>query len=471
MPDLAGEVAAAEPTLRVDSATRSAGPSHHQRHEARLYGTLVMLLATLYAVAAVLPAGLRRRFPSFESALFGVDQLRPLRWGAVLVPLLAGLALSRRWHGLATAMSAFHGFLERLSNRTKVLVLLGVGVYSFALFRGLRNEFINPDGGAFSAKFHADVPRRGATVSHDEMLELFIHSRFWHHTNRAFGWSVEYSYQFLSSVAGGIFVVVLVAFSWAVLNGKRWTVLVLGVGSAGFMQLFFGDVENYTLVTTLILVYLFAGYLFLESRLSLLVPSGVLAVAITFHLLAAFLLPSLAYLYVVALRRRQLWSVAGAGALLVAIPTAVVVYFHHNGLPLETILTSNAFGQAGNIQRFASPDLVYHGQVVSLLFLLFPPLLCLVPLFAYRRVAISPFNVFISLAAIVFVGYVFTWRAQLGVYNDWNLYAAAGLPLAILFWYNFARADHLRNKAGIGMALLLTSATHSYAWIVGNHFG
>ncbi len=360
--------------------------------------------------------------------------------------------------------------MERLGLGTKILLTVGGGAYSFIWFLGLRNQFINPDGMAFAAKFHADVPVRGASVTHDEILELYVHSRFWYHTSRAFGWSVEYSYQFLSSLAGGVFVVLLLVFSRALLGEKRWILLVLGTGSAGFMQLFFGDVENYTLVTLLMLGYFVAGYLYLEGRTSLLLSSAVLALAICFHLLAAFLLPSLAFLYVVALRRRQWLAVAGAAMTLVAIPVAVVTYFHFHGLPFEVILTSNAFGQAGKLQRFAAPDLAYHGQITSLLLLLFPPTLCFLPLIAYRRVPLDSFNVFMLLAASVLVGYVFTWRADLGVYNDWNLYAPAALPLAILFWYNFARADAFANKAGIGAALILTSAVHSYAWIVANHF-
>ena len=439
------------------------------RGEARLYGALVLLLATSYAVAAMLPAGLRDRFPTLDGMLFGIDRLQPLGWAAAAVPVAAGAALRIPWHRYQSRVTRLGTFAEGLSPRSRALTAVGIGAYSVSWFLGLRNQFVNPDGGAFAAKFHADVPRRGATISHDEMLELYLHSRFWHHTSRAFGWSVEYSYQFLSSVAGGVFVVLLLVFSWVVLGPRRWPVLVLGVVSTGFMQLFFGDVENYTLVTTLMLVYILAAYLYLEDRTSLLAPSAVLAVAVCFHLLAAFLLPSLGYLYVVALRRRQWLAVAGSTAALVVIPLAVVVYFHYHGLPFATIRTSNAFGQAGKLQRFASPDIGYHGQVVSLVLLLFPPVLCFVPLVAYRRVPLTSFNVFMSLAAVVFMGYVFTWRADLGVYNDWNLYAPAALPLAILFWSNFARAENLSNKVGIGVALVLTSTVHSYAWIIRNH--
>jgi hypothetical protein len=446
-----------------------AAPTGARRREAAVYSGLVLLLAALYALAAVAPDGLRNRSPTLARALFGFDQLRPLGWFAVLLPVLVAIVLRVPWNLLAGPVDTVLARIAGLRSRTRILLTLAVGVYSFPWFLGLRNQFINPDGLAFSAKFHADVPVRGALVTHDEMLELYLHSRFWHYTSRAFGWTVEYSYQFLSSVAGAIFVVLLLAFGWVALGERRWLLLVVGVASAGFMQLFFGDVENYTLVTALILVYLLTGYLYLEGRLPLVVPSGVLAVAVTFHLLAAFLLLSLAYLHVLALRRRQLLSVALAAMTLVAIPLAVVVWFHYHGLPFETIRTSNAFGQAGKLQRFAAPSLDYHAQIVSLLFLLFPPVLCLVALVAYRRVALTPFNVFMALAVVVLVGYVFTWRADLGVYNDWNLYAPAALPLAVLFWFNFARADGLLNKAGIAAALILTSGVHSYAWIIRNH--
>ena len=441
-----------------------------QQREAVVWGAVILVMATVYAVAAMVPAGVRARSPTVEDMLFGVDQLGPLGVSAVLLPILVMVTLRLPWHRVEPGLKRALGAVEGLRPRTKGLLAVAVGTYGFVWFLGLRNQFVNPDGRALAAKFHADVPVRGAHFTHDEILELYVHSRFWHHTSRAFGWTVEYSYQFLSALAGGVFLVLLLAFSWALLGPKRWVLPVLGIGSAGFMQLFFGDVENYTLVTVLMLVYFFAGYLYLEGRVGLVVPSAVLAVAICFHLLAAFALFSLGYLYLVALRLRQWVSVASAAVTLVAIPVAVVVYFHFHGLPLETIRTTNAFGQAGGYQRFATPSVAYYGQITSLVILLFPPVVCVPLLVAYRRISVTPFNVFMVLAAGVYLGYVYTWRAGLGVYNDWNLYAPAALPLAILFWYNFARAQAMVNKAGIGAALIVTSAVHSYAWIIRNHF-
>ncbi|MDP8975606.1 MAG: hypothetical protein M3N28_04430 [Actinomycetota bacterium] len=454
------------------SGTTSAGPHRGPktaRQEHVLSATLVLLLATVYALAAIVPARAEDRFQRVAPVLFGFDQLEPIGWAAAALPVLAAVALRLPWHRLVGRAEALQAFVEGRSRATRAVLAIGVGVACFGVFFALRNESLNPDGAALAAKFQADVPVKGAHLTHDELLELYVHSRFWAYTNGAFGWSVERSYQFLSSAAGAVFVVVLLAFGRSLLGNRRYPILVLGIASTGFMQLFFGDVENYTLVTTLILLYLFTAHLYIQERTNLLVPTTVLAVAICFHLIAAFLLLSLAYLCLVALRRREWRPILGAGAVLVAVPLVVALYFNHHGLPLESIRTGNAFGQAGNIERFAAPNVSYHGQIVSLLFLLFPPVLLFVPLLMYKRIDLTPFNAFLASAAGAMAMYMFAWKAQLGVYNDWNLYAPAILPLAVLFWYNLACAEGLWNKAGVTAAVVLTSGVHSYAWIVGNH--
>ena len=36
---------------------------------------------------------------------------------------------------------------------------------------------------------------------------------------------------------------------------------------------------------------------------------------------------------------------------------------------------------------------------------------------------------------------VIGWKAQLGVYNDWNLFAMAAVPISLLVWRNVFRVD------------------------------
>ena len=443
----------------------------HSAWEFRVYACLVLLLATLYAAAAVVPGSVRGRFPGVAAVLFGLDQLRPLRWGAFLLPALVLAALFFPWERQARIARTASAALEGLSPRAWALIIVCLGASSFAMFMSLRSNFLNPDGAALAGKFERDVPTRGAHVTIDEMLELYVHSRFWYHANRAFGWSVEFSYQVLSSLSGAVFVALLLVFARALLASKGYATFFAGIATAGLMQLFFGDVENYSLVTTLLLVYFFAGYLYLNGRATLLVPSATLGLAIAFHLLSAFLLLSLAYLYLLALRRRGVGAILAPASALILLPLAVLLFFTSRELiPMATIDNSNAFGQGGNLQRFATPSLLYHSQIVSLLLLLFPATVLVVPLLAFRRVAGNQFNTFLAVGAGTMLVYMFVWRSGLGVYNDWNLYAPAALPLAILFWRNFAPID-MPKKARLTAALLLTSAAHSYAWIAGNHFG
>jgi hypothetical protein len=438
--------------------------------EFRVYAGLVVVLATSYAAAAVLPASIRDRHPGVAAVLFGVDQLSPLRWAAFLLPVLAVGALFLPWERLAKPARTVSAALDGLSQRAWTVMAACVAAYSFLVFISFRNGFVNPDGGALAEKFRVDVPTRGAHVTFDEMLELYVHSRFWYHTSRAFGWSVEFSYQVLSSLSGAVFVFVAIVFARMLLPKRGYAIFFAGLMSAGLMQLFFGDVENYSLVTTLLLLYFFTGYLFLEGRASLLLPTATLALAITFHLLACSLLPSLGYLYVVALGRRGVRALLAPTSVLVLLPAAVGVSLSWSGImPTASIGSSNALGQGGKLQRFATPSFAYHGQIVSLLLLLFPPTVLVVPLVAFRRVAANRFNAFMAVGAGGMLLYMFVWRSAIGVYNDWNLYAPAALPLAILFWRNFSPID-MPRKAGVTAALLLTSAAHTYAWIGGNHF-
>src|SRR5919202_4103796 len=146
-------------------------PADASRGEAALYSSLVLLLATLYAVAAVLPRHLTDRSPTLAGMLFGFDQLRPLGWSAFVLPLLVVVTLRLPWDRVARPVNTLLARIAKLSSRARAMLALAVGTYSFSWFLGLRNQFINPDGMAFSGKFHTEVPVRGASVSHDEILE------------------------------------------------------------------------------------------------------------------------------------------------------------------------------------------------------------------------------------------------------------------------------------------------------------
>ena len=437
--------------------------------EHHVYVLLIFVMAAAYLCAAwVLP-----------SNAFGFNQLRHLRLPAALACYVGGAALI-----LLSGRISRVGWIRRISaggdaargptkrnDLSRIVLYSLVAVLCLASFWLLRTNSFNSDTNDLKRKFAQDVPVLGAHVSYDEMLELYVHSRFWYYTNRRLGWTVVKSYQVLSVLAGGAFVLGLLAFARRLLP-RHWVALCLLVASGGFMQLFFGDAENYTITAALILAYLWAGYVFIEGRTRIIVPSAVLAVAMCFHFLSGWLLPSLLYLYVLAAKRKQYLAMALGVALSCLIVGGTLLFFHLSGWPIQDFLyRSHSLGHGLHFREvLATPSLEHYWEITNLLFLLFPAAPFFVPLLWFRRMDARPVNVFVGLAALLLLVLMYVWNPMLGVYYDWNLFAAAAVPLSLLFAYNFLRAEGLKHKMQIYLGILLASALPSYAWIAANHF-
>ena len=85
---------------------------------------------------------------------------------------------------------------------------------------------------------------------------------------------------------------------------KRMNMLIISKDIGG-QAAWSGDVENYTMTYTLILIYFYASALYLKDKTSIIVPSAVLAVGGTFHLILGILGPSLAYLHILVLKKKK----------------------------------------------------------------------------------------------------------------------------------------------------------------------
>ncbi|MCJ7623564.1 MAG: hypothetical protein MUO76_08660 [Anaerolineaceae bacterium] len=125
------------------------------------------------------------------------------------------------------------GFVKKFNaiifSRSIYLVL--IAVLATIIFFALRNNFMNGDALGFYEKFLRDVPSKGAHVTHDEMWDLYIHSRFWFLTNQRFNWGIELSYQVLSCLAGGVFIYFLLKYCY--LLNKDFAVVLFALVASG----------------------------------------------------------------------------------------------------------------------------------------------------------------------------------------------------------------------------------------------
>ena len=333
-----------------------------------------------YAACLIVAGFVLPHFDSIHYNLFGFNQLSSLKTGHTVI-ILCFLIVSLLLYG------KFDRPIRTLAQKiekalfSKTIHIIIFGILCVTLFLLLRNNFINYDGRAFTEKFYRDVAAIGAHVTHDEMWELYVHSRFWYYTNRFWGWSVTFSYQVMSSVAGGVFIFFLLRFCRKLLPSNPLGLFLIIV-SGGYMQIFFGDVENYTLTAVFILLYFCFSLGCIRYKRHVALPSSILAVAMTFHLLAGFLLPSLVFLYWLEFKKRhyrEIWSGIASFVLIIGL---TLLFFHFNHLPISDLFwRSHAFGHGGHILRMlARPSVSYYLSIFNLLFLLVPALILIVPL-------------------------------------------------------------------------------------------
>lgn len=427
--------------------------------ESAAYVACIVVLQIAYVVGAALG----------PSRYFGFNQLRHIGVPGTLLALagiwVAVWLLARVSGRLSKHLPRRVGPADRPVVAALVVACFGIGVFLI-----LRSHAPNPDGIALLEKIPRDVASIGSHVTHDEMLELYLHSRVYHYANGLLGWSVAQVYAVVSAVAGGIYLFILVLLANQAAPASRFGFVGLAL-SGGYVQLFFGEIENYTMVATMILIYLAVAHLYVRRRAPLWAASGALSLAIAFHLLAGWLLPSLGYLFLLSKKRSEVRSIGG-GILGLTLPLAAALAFlHFHGLPIQRLLdSSHVSGMGGNYARYLAPlQLEYHGGIVNVLALLLPAVFMLPALAYFGRLGRDPYSRFLQIGTFSMLLFAFIWRAQLGVYEDWSLFAPGLVPAALLV----SRSFFLDSRAGgwrIAAALMLTGSLHTLLWILSNHF-
>ncbi|MCE0763110.1 hypothetical protein LWC35_09340 [Pseudonocardia kujensis] len=403
-------------------------------------------LAVPHPVAGQSEAGL--------TTWFGVDRWAFVGrgWAITFASLAtaAGLAVGR-WPERARVLAA--DATAALGRRTTRLIVAAVGV---GLFWLLSDRTENLDGSLLQGKFEA-AP--GGFATHDEMLELYLHSRLWAGLHAMWGWDVAQTYRLVSCLSGGA--AVLLALRIA----RRFDqpLLVLGLLAGGaWVMVFFGDVENYTLTAVVALAYLAGALRFLDDEDGSVWPLGLLlGLGVLCHLETLVLGPSLLVLVVIAVRRGRRLDGVAAFAAVPAVLGLGLWWFDEHGLPIAQLVSgSQISAQGGDWSRFLLPDGATGWWLQLQLVLLLAPAVVLLP--ACRFVDVR--SVFFGVASAGALLMVLVWRAQLGVFDDWNLYAIAAPPLTLLVVSGLRRAS-----PPWATAFVVLAGTQTLAWVLENH--
>lgn len=295
------------------------------------------------------------------------------------------------------------------------------------------------------------------------------------------GWSPATAIALLSVGAGVSYVAALITLIRCLASTRRqqvsYGIALLALGSS---QLWFGHIENYSLVTaaTFGMLALAAGYT--KGRVGLGWVGLAAGLAVSFHPQALFAMPALLLL----LERRTWWRqllIVGSSALVVPILTGLALWLAGAPLPLFNQ------GYAGDPQLFwtlqqaiAPAQLL---DVLNNLWLVAPlfPLWLIIGLVALSRPPVRRDRLFRYLGGVTMglLVYQVAFQNDLPRWQDWDLFAIVGPGLAlwgIYSWWalvNLATSRAAEAKQPVWTSLLppalAFASVFTMAWVGVNH--
>jgi hypothetical protein len=339
-------------------------------------------------------------------------------------------------------------------------------------------------------------------------LDVYLHAKGWALGNALFGWPDPRPVYWILSTAAGV------AFVWVLLGLARWLgrnrgerALIVGlVITLGTMELFFGYIENYTFMTLGVLVYVWLALRAIRGQTSLAWAAVALALTNAFHPSTIILTPSLLYAGFLALRAgrrpaaegdnppgqlstrypKSIWgAVAGIAVPYLLVFAGLLALMTSGGHGIDALLGADAPG--GGDRRWFVPllrtttkfehytmfSLGHLQDIVNEQLLVAPvilPGLILVALLAWRRLPLrDPALRLLALMAACYLLLTLTWNPDYGGQRDWDLFAPASIPAALLLAYGLPRAlPEARALSGAGWALVAAQGFHLVAWIYQN---
>ena len=286
------------------------------------------------------------------------------------------------------------------------------------------------------------------------------------------------TYQVISITAGFVY---LMAVIWLVrklfTNGTDRLLFFLGICSGGWMLLYFGYVENYSVFVLMVMIYSLVGTLPTKRRLTSWLIVILQLLLVSTHIFGVTLIPATIYLLLhktAPIRRLgRLSRSLKLGISLILLATAFSGFVF--------ALSSDLFFKVSLVPLFEYA-LVPEGYTlfsknhlldfVNLLFLLLPGFLVLLVGLGWSRIRDKlkePVYRWLGLAALGSLGAAFIFDPKLGMPRDWDLFSFSGVPLAVFLYYGLLdksdRSRRTRLAVLLSVVLGFSALTARAIWI------
>lgn len=327
-------------------------------------------------------------------------------------------------------------------------------------------------------------------------LTVFLHQRLWQFVaDPLFGWPVEAVYAATSILCGMIFVYVLLNFTHHLGRDALEAAVLAGlVLATGSMQLFFGYVENYVIISVGLLATMFLAWRVFHQAIRPVWPVLALSLTNAFHPSTVFLWPALWWLVWRCRRRGQVSLLPallqlGLPPLLTGGAVFALMESGQHGLAAFTGVDRPGGGDGiwfvplfeitTEWQRYTMFSAAHFLDWANLHLLISPfglPLIGVIlvgvryfHLTLFETEAERDYATFLGAASGLYILFTWLWNADYGMQKDWDLFAPSAFVYTLWAGYLLVRLLKERPRlAQAGLFIIGVSLLHTAAWIFTN---
>ncbi|HPO99136.1 MAG TPA: hypothetical protein PLX83_00980 [bacterium] len=307
----------------------------------------------------------------------------------------------------------------------------GTGILLGVFFWIYRSQYYSGDGDQLTRMVEGGIWM--------VQTELASHAvfQFAYQLLRPWGWDGLSTINLVSCVAGAVSILVLLKFHEAYVGGNPlWTLALFG--SSGLILYCNGHTEYYTLFLATLFYYGYAAVGYLRDRFSSLRAAVAFSVSAWMHLGILFAFPSLLILPLLKRRGSDYSGIASGLSLLVAA-YYVKISGQILGVPIQGLSPSENFiplHEDPSGERFYTlfdwghlADFLYGWTMRSWLFW---PLVIWAVWRSGPRSLFRPDRLFLLVYTLSFTVFTLTWHPNLGIHQDWDLFAIEAAPCLLL---------------------------------------
>jgi len=299
--------------------------------------------------------------------------------------------------------------------------------------------------------------------SREMLSQAILQAAYRYFLNPLLHWDGMLTMNLISALSGCFFFFYFIRL--ALRRWGQWKLPVLFFFSCGFTILFFGHTEYYPMAYAAAAGFFLSAYRYLSGRGTLAGPALWFSLLCWMHLLGFFIAPAILYLGWV--RGRSIEDfVYGALGL---IPAGLLYFFavcDPSILDVSGPLAENVlippfdYGPPGHAKLFT---FLSRGHIHSIFYwivkatpLLIPMLLALFLKMSLREIFFrDPFVTFLWICGGLWFAWTLVWHPDFGIYQDWDLFSIAGLPLTLVALDHWIRRGWTRHRAVIPAILVL----------------